>query len=339
MVKKQLQNIVIIRSFAILSVVLYHSYCPWLYAWNCFDCEIRPFYSFIFETVMVGRMPLFVAVSGYLFAHLFLDRGKYGNFTAFVKNKLIRLLLPAFVFLILSSITAHTNLLDAIFWEGDQWFLKMLFLSFITNWIVLKYCKGNFIFIILLFAIIMSFLPGIKFFCIDSYQKYYMFFLCGSILYKFRDKLKFMHSSIFCIVLISFFFFLCIVAAICYANDLNNYGDIIHTNMLLALIRVVLRILTIFVGFSVVDYYLSKNRNFSSNFLFTINSYSYGIYLIHLYIIGNIKDLGLYIPYQDFLSAYYLISPIVVFVIVLFMSVLCTKLLKMSKYTSWCIGG
>ena len=139
----KLKNIVVLRSFAIITVVLYHCYCPWLYAWNWFECPLRGLYSYLFETVMVGRMPLFVCVSGYLFSHLLLDRGKYQSFSGFIKNKIKRLLIPCFTFTGLMCVCLHENYITAI-WQGGYhlWFLKMLFLCFITCWISSYFTKN-----------------------------------------------------------------------------------------------------------------------------------------------------------------------------------------------------
>lgn len=99
-----LQNIEILRSVSIVGVVLYHSFCPWLLDWNWIESPARPILSYLFNGVMIGRMPLFFSVSGYLFAYLFVEAGKYQNFFSFVKNKLRRLLLPCLLFSILLSL-------------------------------------------------------------------------------------------------------------------------------------------------------------------------------------------------------------------------------------------
>lgn len=93
----RLNNIIVLRAIATIAVVIFHCYCEWTTAGR-FQCPIGSIYEFIFRVVLIGRMPLFVFVSGYLFSHLILDRGKYTTFRGFVKNKFERLLVPFFVF-------------------------------------------------------------------------------------------------------------------------------------------------------------------------------------------------------------------------------------------------
>lgn len=337
--KGQLQNIVIIRTFAIISVVLYHSFCPWLKAWDCFETNLRPVYSYIFETLMVGRMPLFVSVSGYLFAHLFLDRGKYKSYKGFLKNKLYRLMLPAVTFMLISAITVGANWVDLVTLKTASWFLKMLFWCFVIDWVVLKYVKGSKLLIALCCACLLPFTPLVYFVGIDSFQKYYMFFLLGSIIYIYRDRYHFFQSNTYTIILGVLYISFASVALYCYSTDFNIYGDIIHTNKILIITRSLLRVLTIFLGFSIVDLYLRKNKNFKSSFFQQINSYSYGIYLIHIFITGTIKGLGYYNYVSDFCTVHDFIAPIIYFVLILSVSICVTILLKSSKFTSWSIGG
>lgn len=138
----KLHNIVVLRSFAIITVVLYHCYCPWMNAWNWVETPVRDIYSYVMEVMLVGRMPLFVFVSGYLFSHLYFDRNKYHDFIGFINNKFKRLLIPCFLFTGLMAICLGDNYFNLALYDGYHlWFLKMLFWCFITAWFTINYIK------------------------------------------------------------------------------------------------------------------------------------------------------------------------------------------------------
>lgn len=171
----KLLNIVILRTFAIMAVVCYHCYCPWMSSWNWYDCPARNLYSFIFETILIGRMPLFVFVSGYLFSYLYISRGKYHKFSEFIENKFKRLLVPCIVFTGVLCVCLQINYIHVFIYGGYHlWFLKMLFLCFITCWIIAKHVNYlKFEVVLLCVTIAMTFIPFPNILGIHHYFKYF----------------------------------------------------------------------------------------------------------------------------------------------------------------------
>lgn len=60
--------------------------------------------------IPAANMPLFTAISGFVFAYLYNELGKYREFLPFVKNKARRLLLPYVVFGVLNVLTVYDSL-------------------------------------------------------------------------------------------------------------------------------------------------------------------------------------------------------------------------------------
>lgn len=330
---------IVLRTFAIIAVVLYHCYCPWLEAWNWYKCEYRSLYSFIFETVLVGRMPLFVCVSGYLFSHLYLDRGKYHEFGNFLQNKIKRLLVPCMLFTGLMCLILQLNYVENIVGYGFHlWFLKMLFFCFMTTWLCAKYIHQIKLDIIAIcISIIMMFISMPKFLGIGQYFKYYFFFLGGYMLYKYRYQLKFLYNKYFATLLMTFFTLICIICAWRYlAQPQLANGDIIHLDKVVMICRMLLRPLTILIAFMIVDFYLKHNTTLVNTFDH-MNKLSYGIYLFHMLFLQIIHKY--YFSYtQSVCEIHYIISPIIFFIIILSLSILFTYLLRKTKWGIYLIG-
>lgn len=335
----QLKNIIVLRSFAIIAVVLYHCYSPWLYAWDWYSCPIRGIYSFIMETFLVGRMPLFVCVSGYLFSHLYIDRGKYHSFPAFLSNKIKRLLVPCLLFTALMCLCLQDNYIEAVVGYGYHlWFLKMLFLCFMTCWVCATYIQVlRYEIFLLIIAVIMMFISVPNYFGLGQYFKYYIFFYGGYLFYKYRERLQFLFSKTsFCIIFVSYLTLCVVCAKIYYLHPQEAIEDIIHTNKYIVIIRMVLRPLMILLAFVFVDLILHQGLMLEKIFV-SLNKLSYGIYLFHMLFIQLI--------HKYFLSStlglaeeHYVITPLIYFIVITSISILLTSLLKRTKWGVYLIG-
>lgn len=290
--RQKLQNIVILRSFAIIAVVLYHSYCPWMSSWNWYECPIRNLYSFIFETILVGRMPLFVLVSGYLFSYLYFARGKYHSFVDFIKNKFKRLLVPCIVFTGLLCVCLQVNYMFVFIYGGYHlWFLKMLFLCFLTCWIVANYVRSWKIeIVLLLISIIMTFVPVANVLGIHHYFKYFFFFYGGYLFSKYRQNLDFIYTKRFGLAIIVIYLTLCAITGYVYfINRHIDVGNILYSNNILKFCRIAMRPIMAIGAFIVVEWIIRKRiPNKMERLCDSINNLSYGIYLFHLLIIESI---------------------------------------------------
>ena len=330
----QLINIVILRSFAIIAVVLYHCFCPWLFAWNWTECQMRPFYSYFLECVLVGRMPLFICVSGYLFSYLLNERSKYQEFSNFLLNKTKRLLLPCVLFSFIMSITFKSNpLYDLFYTPYHLWFLKMLFLCFLLTWILGKYVKGKYQIIFLVLSLGFMILPNIKFFSLGQFFKYYFFFYEGFLFCKYRKKISpYIDSKTALLVHLSVYTIMClIVAYLYYMNQSLINDDIIHINKPIAAIRILMRFYTVIVGFSIVDYIIINHQSYEGVLFKKLNNLSYGIYLLHIYFLNVLHDHFFYV-FELANNAIGLVCPLVLFIIVFSISIFFTWLFKLTKF-------
>lgn len=327
----KLLDIVILRSFAIIAVVLYHCYCPWLHAWNWIECEQRPIYSLIFESLLVGRMPLFVCVSGYLFSYLYHDRHKYQEFCAFFTNKTKRLLVPLVLYSILSCAILNKNIFDYIIWgKTHLWFIQMLFISFMTCWICAKYVKGKWRFIVLSFFLFTMFLPNIELFSIGQYFKYYVFFYIGYLMNLYSNNVSSLIKSdrgLF----INIAFTIIITLGLVYLYIKSNYsnGDIIHLSKPIVIIRLFLRFYSIYLAFNLVNVYLKYN-DFKNSLIEGLNDHSFGIFLFHFLFI-QIVNVYFKEAFIDIVDDHPIIAPLLFFVLIFSLSYFVTNLIRKTK--------
>lgn len=132
-----------LRSFAIISIVIWHCFvCP-LTAWNLIEHTTETTIISMLSRFVIpdANMPLFTFISGYLFAYLYKkNTAKYGTFMPFVKTKFNRLVIPFLIIGTLVNISMPERYLYMIInGEGSHlWFCMMLFWCFIIRWIILK---------------------------------------------------------------------------------------------------------------------------------------------------------------------------------------------------------
>lgn len=335
----KLNNIIVLRSFAILAVVVYHCYCPWLFVWDWYKCPARPIYSFIMEVVLVGRMPLFVFVSGYLFSHLFLDRGKYHNFIGFLQNKSKRLLIPLLFFSCLMTLILGGNLIGIFTgYTYHLWFLKMLFLCFMSIWILATYIKNiKLEFLFLGISVLMKFIPAPSFFALNQFLKYFFFFYFGYLFYKYRNSCKWVYSNLSFLSLLSIYLCLCFICLIRYLKyPIESSGEIIHSDKIVVLCRMILRPVTILLAFVIVDYYLRHSPKFIK-FFDSLNQLSYGIYLWHVFLLEIIHKF--FISYTvNFAQSHYIIAPLILSLIIITFSIIITYLIRRLKWGVYLVG-
>lgn len=333
----RLNNIVVLRSFAIIAVVLYHCYCPWMSEWNWFECKCRPIYSFILEVMFVGRMPLFVFVSGYLFSHLVIDRGKYTSFLGFVNNKFQRLLIPCLVFTGLMCLCLQENYFEAVVGYGYHlWFLKMLFWCFMTAWLLNRFVKSKLgrIAAFVLSLGLMGF-HGITILGLGQYYKYFSFFYGGYLFYAYRESLSFIFKRWF-IYFISLTYAGLLLVVLARYICAEETDGMIHGDRIVAFARYLLRPVTIILALILVDLYLKTKDEIS--IIFTkLNSISYGIYLFHMLILQSLHKYC-FSEVAEFANSHYIFTPPMLFVLVTGLSVAICTVLKRYSWSKWLIG-
>ena len=137
----------------------------------------------------------FALVSGYLFAYLKYEQGKYESFALFTRNKAKRLLVPYAFVSIIWAIPIGQYFYHYDIWEiatryalatspSQLWFLMMLFWCFIGAWLLSKKIENSDVlaFVIAIGCFIVGFVGGFcipNYFCIWTAFQYFPFFILG----------------------------------------------------------------------------------------------------------------------------------------------------------------
>ena len=193
-----LTYISVLRTIAMIVVVFFHTY-GYMYAQAHFPQSVENYHQLYFipnQCVFINiAMPLFTAISGYLFAYLY-SLGKYREFWPFLKKKAIRLLLPFFVFGTLMMLTTGVPFRPWMLYTGSfshLWYLSALFWCFPIGWLILRYCRNNSVYLVAIFAVLLlsngfsEYVP-----CVLGIQyilRYYEWFLLGQILALQREPI------------------------------------------------------------------------------------------------------------------------------------------------------
>lgn len=334
-VNERLLDISLLRVISIVAVVAFHVY-GMMYA-NHFP-ESKDLYRQIYWTwnqcgLINIAMPMFVFISGYLFAFL-MGKGKYPTFGILLKNKIKRLLLPYFAFgFIMMATTGNfhpLNLLKGDYWH--LWFMPMLFWCFVVSYVILGGLRKNlraFIFILLItFVFRLSTLTQVlpKIFGLHYIVGWYCWFLLGCFV------------QIYSLYIVNFLrkYRLYIPLFITYLIIITlkpvPYG--VYTwYLLLAQISIIL----------VIWYFvhtLKKNYFNQLSSLISFGKYSFGIYIFHnwiaLYLVSRTAQRVL--PLSDWAMQHTYLFPFCLFVITLFLSWGISWLLLKNKIGRTLIG-
>lgn len=192
--KNFLSDIVFLRAISIVFVVAFHAY-GMMYAAAHFPALKDTYYQMYFtlnQCVFINiAMPMFIFVSGYLFAFL-RQKGKYQNFVDLAKNKAKRILLPYFVFGLIMMATTNNFHPLALFYGNywHLWFLPMLFWCFIIAYLLNKWVMSfESQIIILLFCFILSLFPSFipRLLGIHYITIWFCWFYLGMVIYHHKD--------------------------------------------------------------------------------------------------------------------------------------------------------
>lgn len=300
--KSNLQDVALLRVIATFSIVVWHTYCSYI-CWGVANSPANGFYARLFTRIFPdANMPLFTFIAGYLFCFLLKEKGKYQQFKDFFINKTHRLLIP---FLVLGSIINFSeygkDIIDLLYGTPNHlWYCLMLFYVFIAAWLAIKYLHGAG----KLFLMLLSFL--VVFYGRTALSVkvplglylplfYYGFFYAG---FLFRERFeqcivgsKLLIGLIFCGYVMSCIFY-------------NR-----HMILPLALSQIIIL-------FVVSKWFC--NSNFYSNnlklqkFIDIASKYSFGIYVLHQWIIWNMTREPHLLAYtKPALEQHYIIVPIV----------------------------
>lgn len=269
---KEKQNITYLQIIGVSLVVLGHS----LPTFN------RPTYgTLLFNFIYSFHMPLFFAISGYLFYY---TSPYQKNYLQFIKKKAIQLLIPYFIIttiayfpkVLLSNYAlrpiefSFNSYLKSLIFPNQNpiiffWFLPTIFLIFLISPILKKVLNSNNVFFYILTTIILILfnqfnpLEGWRFFSMGLVLHYLIFFWIGSLLIMLENKLSVSISGK-SFTLISFIFTL--ISSIYFREN--------------SLILMLTNIIGVLMAFSLVSF-IKINLNSK---VYLIKKYSYQIYLL-----------------------------------------------------------
>jgi hypothetical protein len=320
--KTNLQNVALLRVLATFSIVVWHSYCSYI-CWGVADSPANGFYRHLFTRIFPdANMPLFTFIAGYLFCFLIKEKGKYQRFKEFFINKTHRLLIP---FLVLGSVINlceyGKDIVDLLYGTPNHlWYCLMLFYVFIVAWLVDKYLHGWVSKLVMVFSFLFVcygrtalsikvplglYLPVF----------YYGFFYAG---FLFRERFeqriigsKFFIGLIFCV----------------YAMSILFYNR--HMILPLALSQIALLF--------VASKWFCDSTFFSNNlklqkFIDIASKYSFGIYVLHQWLIWNMTREPHLLAYtKPVLEQHYIIAPIIASITIFSLCLVMTHLLCKTK--------
>lgn len=281
--KERLQDVVLIRTLAIIVVVAFHAYYMMMTEGHFPESAqlYRDMYQNFLCMALQFKMPLFIFISGYLFSHLENHSGKYSSFKGLCLNKFKRLIIPFFVFSTIFMLSIKNFSWTPYYsWAYDHlWFIPMLFWCFIFTRIqsYSKYSNKWWWKIgILVSFFLLNLHPEIDLplLGLPSFIRWNFWFYLGYQIYLYRNEiyhLFYSHKLTAGIFLLTSYI-VCVLAMCALLNDNDNhtwYSEIGNISIVL------------FIWFA--TNYLLFNTKLSKGLtkFENINKYSYGIYVFH----------------------------------------------------------
>ena len=329
----KLYDVIVLRFVAIIIVVAFHAY-GMMYADTHFPALKHIYYRLYFtwnQCVIVNvAMPMFVFVSGYLFAFLW-RKGKYQNFWELVKNKAKRVLLPYFIFGLVMMATTNNfhpfTLLYGNYWH--LWFLPMLFWCFVVAFFLNKYfisLKAQITiacisFILSLFPCFIPRLLGVQ-----GVSIWFCWFYLGIIIYNYKEKL------ILCIAKFRLEYILFIAYLVITIYKPTAYADVYWYNVIAQICIVVV----LWYWVNKIDWHKIKLMQP----IVSISNFSYGIYIFHnwiqMYLISSTAQRLL--PLEKWAAEHTIVFPLCFFLLSFGISYGLTRLLLKTRIGRFLIG-
>lgn len=306
----RLSNIELLRCFAVLSLVAWHSICVYV-GWTSFlpdisesigDTLITKIYKYASRVLIPSaNMPLFTAISGFVYAYL-RTQGKYQDIKDFYKKKVKRLLIPYFIIGTLVVFTiADWKPISILYGDAHHlWYCAMLFWCFVFIRLFEK--VPSFIkILIIVIGIVFNFVTvpfNYNILGLFTGIKYLPFFIIGFYLPSYLSKLQLGGAKI----IIAMIWIICLFLA----ELMGGKAFILLRSLMFVLFLFAIVPTNIKVG----------------NFVTKISSYSFGIYVFHEWILWNVAHIDALHP---FIIKHQVLYPLIAFVLTLSISILLTK--------------
>lgn len=301
----KLASIEYLRIYALCSLVLWHSFCIYL-GWSTFlpyvtenvehSVLIRLYNLFAMIFIPDANMPLFTAISGFVYSYLYYRKGKYRNTEDFFKAKFKRLFIPYIIIgTVVVSTISNWDIFSIFTGEAHHlWYCLMLFWCFLLIRIFQR--SASFVkALIALGAITLQFChPDIPILGVNRVFGYYAYFLFGFYLPFVLEHLRLSKKSSFLILSL---WVLSFPLQYCFHNVALV---IIRSYMFIAL-------LFIFVPF---NWKLNDSMK-------KLGCYSFGIYVFHEWFLWNMAHLN---KVQNFAIEHQILYPVFAFIAIFLLS-------------------
>jgi peptidoglycan/LPS O-acetylase OafA/YrhL len=347
---QKLPDVSVLRSFAIISVVLYHAFCPYM-GWFFIETPLRPFYNTIFSNFWGFRMPLFIFISGYLFSYLLNKKSKYTSVFGFIKKKFTRLVIPYIIFSALIALTYKQFNLNNLenFENGYEhlWFILMLFWCFVVARLLacITYINRHtwLQFVLLIIFLNISLICKLndykidRFLSFDCLVNYFVWFWFGYILLLNKEKLLHLLSYKYIILFTAIWIIACCQTELFCPKDNSIWGYKI--GYWYDFIKYLSYFSIIFSIFLLINIKIAQGF-LAPQWVESLNKCSYGIYIFHHWIMRYIftEEFTYHTQIYDLASRHHLRFPFIMFVCVFILSFLITKLLLKLKVGRFFIG-
>ena len=287
--KFNISDLDLLRVFALLIVVLRHSFAPYMGGmWGLDD-----FYESSYNAKIIGKyvstvsMPLYVFISGVLFSYLRNYLKKYQNYKVLIQKKVKRLIRPYIILapLYLIFFTEANSFLEHLLglWEGagHLWFLLMIFTVFLIFYPFENYFKNNITKGFIIFSGLYCIYHLIHFYTFSAAivlsLKYMPFFYIGYMYYyKSEIVLNFLKNKAMLLFLLHAVLF--IATYIIIPKYIAGTRLYVVISKLIFLPMGITSISFLFIVFSKMKFNLSKK---SHKIIKNINTNSYYVYILH----------------------------------------------------------
>jgi surface polysaccharide O-acyltransferase-like enzyme len=332
-----------------------HSFTIYGHSWTppAGFIDIKP-YFWITRLSYSSMLETFVFISGYLLAYQVLQDKLTNNFWTFAKKKTLRLLLPCLLFSVIYFLMFSKYDISSIkkfvyFGSfGHLWFLPMLFWCYLIGYLIGREEKRreekrreekrrDYLYIIISIVLVsLSFLPLP--FRMGSSLYYLFFFILGMVIFRNREKIIKRFVSIKNILLLGLVFVITFIAGTLLKERLRiaNTDNIFEKVIIIEISRyaqLVYATVGLLLTYLIVNYILEKKNISIPKWLFTISTYSFGIYIFQQFIL---QLLYYKTSLPVFAGAYWL--PWIGFAITMFLSIIFTKYTLKTKFGRFLIG-
>lgn len=317
-----LKEIELLRVFAVLSLVAFHTLCVYTCeGWGGVTTPMSVLYNkLIGRFIPEANMPLFTFIAGYLMGAQTMSN-KYGDLKVFTKRKLQRLMIP---YIVIGSIVIIAQGQGMAEWKGmlygnpnHLWYCLMLFYCYIIFYVLSNYTKEwlNALTGIVSLLLILKYksMWGIYDDChliggLEIAAYFYFWFWIGAMIYKYREI---------------------VCTKSCFASALLLY---IFTN---ARIYPILREMAYHVLLLIVSMWFAQTWNMPEKvktIISKVSKYSFGIYVFHHVILWD--SIHIEVISQYLLPLYEkhdIIMPILMYVVAFGLSYALTDLSLRTK--------